>query len=395
MAAPAALIAGWARSAVVPHGGAFAQLAPHEIAAPVVHGLLARLGLRPDAVDALVLGNALGAGGNPARLVALAAGLPETTATYTVDTQCCAGLDAVTLAVGLLASGQASVVLAGGVEAWSRAPIRQHRPRHPGEAAVAYERPAFAPDPARDPDMLVSAARHAIDAGWTRAQQDAYTQHSHALARRHAAELAADIVPVAGVTHDLGPRALDLARLARMPAAVKRRDLGEAWAQRLDAASDCSIGPLGIAGKADGAALVLLATPAACQRLGLRPGAEWMASASTGMAPETPLLAAEAAARAALQRAGLPDAGGLAAVELHDAFAVQGLGFGQALGLDPQRLNRRGGGLARGHPIAASAAVALVQLLSDLALHGAPGDLGLSAVAGAGGIGAAGIVRRC
>ena len=144
--------------------------------------------------------------------------------------------------------------------------------------------------------------------------------------------------------------ALDLARLARMPAAVKRRDLGEAWAQRLDAASDCSIGPLGIAGKADGAALVLLATPAACQRLGLRPGAEWMASASTGMAPETPLLAAEAAARAALQRAGLPDAGGLAAVELHDAFAVQGLGFGQALGLDPQRLNRRGGGLAPAEP---------------------------------------------
>ena len=314
MAAATALIAGWARSAVVPHGGAFAQLAPHEIAAPVVQDLLARLGLRPDAIDALVLGNALGAGGNPARLVALAAGLPEATASYTVDTQCCAGLDAVTLAVGLLASGQASVVLAGGVEAWSRAPIRQHRARHPGEAAVAYERPAFAPDPERDPDMLVSAARYAIDAGWTRAQQDAYTQHSHALARAHAAELAAEIVPVAGVTHDLGPRALDAARLARMPAAVKRRDLGEAWAQRLDTGADCSVGPLGISGKADGAAFVLLATPEAGQRLGLQARAEWVTSASTGLAPETPLLAAEAAARAVLRRAGQADARGLAAV---------------------------------------------------------------------------------
>ncbi len=395
MAAPAALIAGWARSAVVPHGGAFAQLAPHEIAAPVVQGLLARLGLAPDAIDAVVVGNALGAGGNPARMLSLAAGLPQSCATYSVDTQCCAGLDAVTLAVGLLASGQASVVLAGGVEAWSRAPLRQHRPRHPGEAAVAFERPAFAPDPERDPDMLVSAARYAIQAGWTRAQQDRYTLGSHALARAHACALAAEIVPVAGVTQDLGPRGVDPARLARMPAAVKRGDLGPGWAQRLAQGADCSIGPLGIGGKADGAAFVLLATQAACERLGLRPEAAWVASVSTGIAPETPLLAAQAAARLALQRAGLPDARGIAAVELHDAFAVQGLSFVQALGLDPQRLNRRGGGLARGHPIGASAAVALVRLLADLAGEGAPGDLGMTAVAGAGGLGAAAIVRRC
>lgn len=395
MAAPSALIAGWARSAVVPHGGAFAQLASHEIAAPVVQGLLTRCGVRPEAIDAVVLGNALGAGGNPARMVALAAGLPEHCATYSVDTQCCAGLDAVTLAVGLLMSGQASLVLAGGAEAWSRAPIRLHRPRHPGEAAVAYDRPAFTPDPQRDSDLLVSAARHAVKAGWTRVQQDAYAVRSHTLARAHRADLAAEIVPVAGVIHDLGPRDWEISRVARMPAVVKNRQLGEDWAQALAHGPDCGVGPLSVSGKADGAAFVLLGTQHACQRLGLVPLASWVASASTGMAPETPLLAAGAAARVAMFRAGLLNAQALAAVELHDAFAVQGLDMAQSLSLDPRQLNRRGGGLARGHPIGASAAVALVRLLSDLARDGVPGDLGMTAVAGAGGIGAAAIVRRC
>jgi acetyl-CoA C-acetyltransferase len=85
----------------------------------------------------------------------------------------------------------------------------------------------------------------------------------------------------------------------------------------------------------------------------------------------------------------------LTAIELHDAFAVQGLAFCQAMSFDPQRLNRRGGGLARGHPIGASGAVALVRVLADLAQDGAPQEAGLAAVAGAGGIGAAAIVRRC
>ncbi len=394
MSASPALIAGWVRSAVVPIGGAFDQLGPHEIGAPVLQALLARAGVLAGAVDAVVVGNALGAGGNPARMVALASGLPDLCACYTVDTQCCSGLDAVTMAVGLLASGQASLVVAGGVEAWSRSPIRQHRPRHPGEPAIPYERPAFAPDPQRDPDMLVSAACYALQAGWTRKQQDAYTLRSHELASAQGATWADELVPVAGVTHDLGPRQLLVERMARMPAAVKARDLGCDWSELLGKQPDCSVSPLGISGKADGAAFVLLANEMACKRWNLSPRAVWVAGASIGVPSETPLLAAEAAARAVMERAGLPDADGFVAVELHDAFAVQGLSFARALSLQPQRLNLRGGGLARGHPIGASGAVALVRLLADLAHEGASGDHGMTAVAGAGGIGAAAIVRR-
>jgi acetyl-CoA C-acetyltransferase len=79
-------------------------------------------------------------------------------------------------------------------------------------------------------------------------------------------------------------------------------------------------------------------------------------------------------------------------VELHDAFAVQGLSFIDGLSLAPERLNSRGGGLARGHPIGASAAIALVRLLADLNSEGASGSKGLVAVAGAGGLGSAAVV---
>ena len=381
-----ALIAAWARSAVAAHGGAFHALQPHEIAAPVISALLQRAGLDAHSVDAIVVGNALGAGGNPARMLALAAGLPERCAAFSVDTQCCAGLDALALAVGLLASGQASVVIAGGVEAWSRAPIRQHRPLQADQPAVPYERPAFAPDPARDPDLLQSAADHAALQGITRAEQDAYAVQSHARALAHQAELADEIVAVAGLLQDSYPRAITPVKAARMPVV--------ALAGNGPGAVACAVSSLAISTRADGAAFVLLATPQACKALQLQARFAWRSSASVGGDPAVPLLQAGQAALAALARASLPSMERLQAIELHDAFAVQGLSFCSALGLEPQRINRRGGGLARGHPIGASGAIALVRLLADLQRDGASGDCGLAAIAGAGGIGAAAIVQR-
>jgi acetyl-CoA C-acetyltransferase len=383
MPASPALIAAWARSAVAPLGGAFRSLQAHEIGAPVLRALLQRAGISPQDVDALVIGNALGAGGNPARMLALAAGLPDRCAALSVDTQCCSGLDAIAMAVGLLASGQASVVVAGGVEAWSRAPLRHTRPLHTGEAPVPYERPAFAPDPARDPDLLESAADYAAQQGITRLQQDAYAVYSHQRALESQSFLSHEIVAINALQHDAYPRALNVERAARMPVAMQRA--GD---------PDTALSTLAISTRADGAALVLLATPKACKDLGLKPQAAWLASASVGADPCTPLLAAQRAAQAVLQRAGMGSMADLQAIELHDAFAVQGLAFCQALGLRPESINRRGGGLARGHPIGASGAIALVRLLADLQQDEARGARGLSAVAGAGGIGAAVVVER-
>ena len=394
-ALPPVLIAGWMRSPVAPVGGALAQLAAHELGAPVLQALLARAGLSPEAVDAVVLGNALGAGGNPARMLALAAGLPERCAAQSVDSQCCSGLDAVALAAGLLQSGQADIVVTGGVEAWSRAPIRQTRPRHAGEVPQTYERPPFAPDPARDPDLLQSAADYALAHGFTRAAQEAYALQSHARALAAQAMQSHEIAPIASLACDPYPRAMTAGRAARMPMVARGAQ------DRIDT-NQYALSALTVSAKADGAALLLLATPEACRRHGLRPLARWMASASVGAAPETPLLAAALAARTVLERAAHKQQAALtpheiAAIELHDAFAVQGLAFCRELGLEPQAINTGGGGLARGHPIGASGAIALVRMLSQLQtqLQARPeaSPWGLAAIAGAGGIGAACLVQ--
>ena len=383
-----ALIAAWARSAVVPREGAFKALQAHEIAAPVLQALLQRAGLDAACVDAVVLGNALGAGGNPARLLALHAGLPERCAAYTVDTQCCAGLDAVALGVGLIASGQAEVVVAGGAEAWSRSPIRMHRPLHADDTPVPFDRPAFAPTPEQDPDMLLSAARYAAAQGFTRSQQEAYALQSHQRAVAHQADIANEIVPIAGVLHDAYPRLIDAARAARMPVVAQTDALDQAAGEAF------ALSALTISAQSDGAALVLLMSPAAAKRLNVQAQAAWVAHASVGASPDTPLLVAELAAHAALKLAGLSNTSNLQSVELHDAFAVQGLSFAKGLGLNPAQLNPRGGGLARGHPIGASAAIVLVRLLANLQRDGASVAQGLVAVAGAGGLGSAAVVAR-
>lgn len=382
------LIAAWARSAVVPRGGAFNALHQHQIAAPVVQTLLKRAGLAPEHVQAIVVGNALGAGGNPARMLALHAGLPKACAAYTVDTQCCAGLDAVSMGLGLIASGQAEVVIAGGVEAWSRSPIRMHRPLRADEDAQTYERPAFAPTHEQDPDMLLSAARYAAQHGYTRAQQEAYARQSHEKAVAHQAQIACEIVPVADVMHDVYPRVIDAARAQRMPV-VQRSD-----ALTLSDADMFALSTLTISTQADGAAFVLLLSPSAASRLSVQAKASCIATASLGCPPEFPLMGAELAARDALTRASIVNADCLQFIELHDAFAVQGLSFAKGLSIAPERLNRLGGGIARGHPIGASAAIAMVRVLSDLERDGKPGARGLVAVAGAGGLGAAAVVVK-
>lgn len=378
------LIASWARSAVVPRYGPFKTLQVHELAAPIIQALLARAKLSANAVDAIVMGNALGAGGNPARMLALQAGLNTSCAAYTVDTQCCAGLDAVAMGAALIRSGQAHVVIAGGAEAWSRSPIRMHRPLNADEPAVAFDRPAFAPTPEQDPDMLLSAARYAAHAGYTRTQQEAYAAQSHARALSHQATISHEIVPILNVTHDAHPRQIDLTRAARMPV-VARTDVA-------DDDGPYELSALTVSAQADGAAFVLLVSPQACHTFQLTPQMKWLTHASVGCAPETPLLAAQTAAHQALQRADLGRTAELTHVELHDAFAVQGLSFAENLGLRTDQLNVRGGGLCRGHPIGASAAVALVRLLADLSSSTTANAKGLVAVAGAGGLGSAAVL---
>lgn len=356
------------RTAVAPRGGAFRAVEAHDLAAPVLRACLDDAGVAPDEVEHVILGNALSGGGNVARLAALAANLPPTVPALTLDTQCCSGLDAIQLATRLVESGAAQLVLAGGVESFSRAPLRAVRPGAKSEAPVFYDRPPFTPWPARDPDMIAVLAKAAR--GLSRGEQAAFAIESHAKALAARARLESEIVPVAGLAFDSFTRALTPALCARAP--VLHRD-GES---ELDAA--------GVAVEADAAAVVLVASrewAEAWLKAG-HPVCEVFHIRSFAAAPDDPPGAIDHALR---DRAAGLDWARLAVVELMEASAGQAMMNARRAGLDPATLNRGGGALARGHPIGASGAILAVRQFHELAGE-ATGALGLSAIAAAGGL---------
>ncbi len=345
------------RTGVAPRGGAFARLRIEDLAAPVVQAVLADAGVDPEQVDELIVANALGAGGNPARRVALAAGLPERVAGLTIDRQCAGGLDAIALAAALVASGQARIVLAGGAESYSKAPLRAMRGAD--GAPQFYDQAPFTPWPERDPDMAQAAAALAQAMGISRAEADHWAVESHAKAL--AAKDFPEIVALAGLSRDAFSRNLTAALAARAPV----------LAGPITAAT--------AAVAADAAAFVLVVAADLARGRGLRIAA----SATLGADPLQPGLAPVPAIARALAEAGLAPAA-LAQAEIMEAYAVQAIACLRGAGLDPRRVNPKGGALARGHPIGASGTILAVRLFHDLR-----DGHGLAAIASAGGIGAA------
>jgi acetyl-CoA C-acetyltransferase len=346
------------RSAVCPRGGAFARLSLEALGAPVMAAVLADAGLQACDVDEVICANALGAGGNPARRLALAAGLPDRVAGLTIDRQCAGGLDAIRLAVAMVASGQARVVLAGGVESYSRRPLRLQT--FPGGAPpVPYDQPPFTPWPDRDPDMTQAAAQLAVRCGISREMQDAWAVASHAKA--HMVADWPEIVPVDGVLRD-----------------TFMRRLTQAQAQRAHALHG-TITAANMAVAADAAAFCLIVAQAPVVTYAGHAPLQIAASATLGAAPDDPGLSPLPAISAVWT--GQP----LAQVELMEAHAAQALACLTAARFDPAIVNPRGGGLARGHPIGASGTILAVRLFHDLR----PGEQGLAAIAAAGGIGTA------
>ena len=353
------------RTAAVPAHGAFADLSFQALAAPVIRACLADAGIDAAQVDEVIVGNALGAGGNPARLCALAAGLPDRVPGLSIDRQCVSGLDAILLAGALIAAGRAEVVIAGGAESTSRRPLRL-RTFADGRAAEPYDQAVFTPWPDRDPDMAAAADRLARQLGITRAAQDDWAVQSHAKATGPRPE----IVPLGGLSHDAFTRRLTARTCTRAPVLTG------------------TITAANTAVAADGAAFVVVVSSRIAG--GLRgPQAQIIGGRTLGGHPDLPGLAPIAATRAALQDAGLTVAD-IALAEVMEAYAVQAIACVQGIGLDAERVNAGGGALARGHPIGASGAINAVRLFHDLQ---ACGGHGLATIAAAGGIGTALLLR--
>lgn len=345
------------RSPVCPGNGALAALDVDALAAPVIRAALADAGVAPDEVDEVILSNALGAGGNPARITALAAGLPDRVAGLSIDRQCAGGLDALAVARALVLSGQARVVVAGGAESWSRRP---HRARRGPAGPEPYEQARFTPWPDRDPDMTQAAAALADRLGIPRSTQEAWAVESHRKALVAQQGKQSEIVSLAGICSDSFTRDLKIGTAARAPVLS-----GTVTAATTAVA-------------ADGAAFcVVTAAPR-----GPRP-LRMAACATLGALPEEPGLSPLPAIAAVLAQTGLrPD--DLTCIELMEAYAVQAIACTQGARLPADRVNRGGGALARGHPIGASGAILAVRLYHELRA-----GAGLAAIAAAGGIGSA------
>lgn len=203
------IVAAARRTPVGRIGGSLRELPVEELAAPVIRAVLADAGLDPAEVDEVLLGNAVGPGGNVARLSALAAGLPVSVPGVTVDRQCGSGLEAVNLAARLVQSGACDVVLAGGVESTSTAPWRVAKPSSLYRSPTFYDRARFAPDEVGDPSMIEAAETVATAYGIDRARQDRYALDSHrkAVAAQAAGRFDREIVPLG--LHDGRVVALD------------------------------------------------------------------------------------------------------------------------------------------------------------------------------------------
>lgn len=357
------------------------------LGATVIQALLANTGVAADAVDEVIMGQALtaGCGQNPARQAALYAGLPVTVSAMTVNLVCGSGLKAVQLAAQSIENGTAEIVIAGGQECMSQAPYlladaRQGQRFGHGKVLDSLLHDGLW-DAFNDYPMGNTAENLAQRYGISRDAQDRFALHSQQKAQiaQRCGRFDAEIVPVT-MTGKKGPRTL-------------RDDEQPRHDATLDglAALRPAFSPAGsvTAGNAsslnDGAAAVLVMSRARARALGMPAIATIVASATAGVDPAYMGIGPVAASRRCLEQAGWP-ATTLDLIEVNEAFAVQALAVNQEIGWPAERVNVNGGAIALGHAIGASGCRILVTLLHEMQRRDARRGLATLCVGGGQGI---------
>ncbi|MGA4798136.1 thiolase family protein [Streptomyces lavendulocolor] len=362
------------RTPIGKFGGALSSVRPDDLAAHVVRALLDRTpALDPARLDDVYFGDANGAGEDNrdvARMAVLLAGLPVSVPGVTVNRLCGSGLEAVIQAARAVALGDASIVLAGGVESMSRAPWVLQKPERAfpaghqqlhsttlGWRMTNPRMPAEWTVPLGEGAELI-ADKHAI----TREQQDAFALASHQKAAAAWAEGLYDgeVVPCAGVELSRDECVRDntsMAALAKLKPSFRTDGTGTVTAGNAS--------PLN-----DGAAALLLVDEEGLKACGREPLARIRASAVTGIEPQLFGLGPVEAVQRALAKAGRTFAD-LTTFELNEAFAAQSLGcLAEWPELDPAVVNPRGGAIAIGHPLGASGARLAGSVAHQLAAAG-------------------------
>ena len=370
-----AFLVGGIRTPQGRYGGALSGARPDDLAALVVGEAVRRGDVPAEAVDEVILGAANQAGEdnrNVARMAVLLSGLPDTVPAYTVNRLCASGLTAIVAAAQAVRSGEAELIVAGGVESMTRAPWVMAKPgtpwARPGEVVDSslgwrFTNPRFiaadreAGTGPQDRRVTLSMGETAEEIvrldGITRSDSDAFALRSHerAVAAIDAGRFDDEIVPVGDVrTDEIPRRGSSMDKLAALRPVFRSGGVVTAG----------SSSPL-----SDGAAAVVVASREAVERYGLTPRARILGSASAGVPPQIMGLGPVPATERALSRAGWA-VGDIDAVELNEAFAVQSLAVMRRLKLDDDRVNADGGAIALGHPLGCSGARLTVTLLGRM-----------------------------
>ena len=388
------VIAGALRTAIGKFGGTLAKTPAPDLGATVIRELLARTGVKPEAVSDVIMGQVLaaGSGQNPARQASIRAGLLHGTPAMTINKVCGSGLKAVMLAAQAIRCGDADIVVAGGQENMSASPH-----------VLPGSRDGFRMGDAKLVDTMI------VDGLWdvynqyhmgttaenvakkyeiSRAEQDAFAVASQnkAEAAQKAGRFDDEIVPVM-----IPQRKGDPVAFAQDEFPKAGTTLESLAGLRPAFAKDGTVTAANASGLNDGAAAVLVMTAARAASLDIAPLATIKAYASSGVDPAIMGMGPVPASRRCLDKAGWT-AAQLDLMEINEAFAAQACAVNKEMGWDTSKINVNGGAIALGHPIGASGARVLVTLLHEMARRGA--HKGLASLCIGGGMGVAMAVER-
>ena len=386
------IVAG-ARTPIGKMSGALASFSGAELGGFAIAAALDRAGVAPEEVDHVIMGQVLmaGQGQVPSRQAAVNAGIPMNVPAINVNKVCLSGLNSIYLANQMIATGEADIVVAGGMESMSNAPYLADGARSGFRYGNTELRDAIIADGlwcAFDACLMGLGTDRYTGDSITREQQDEFAARSNELAADAIKEgrLAEEIVPVEVpqrkgdpilIEHDEGVRpGTTVESLSKMrPAFDKEGSITAANASQLS----------------DGGSAMILMSKAEAERRGVNPLGEFVSYGMVAGPDNASLLHQPSrAAMLAAQKAGIAVAD-LDLLELNEAFAAVGIASTGELGVDPDKVNVNGGAIALGHPIGMSGNRLALTLLHELKRRG--GGTGVASLCGGGGQGDAAILR--
>jgi len=343
------------RTALGRPGGLHRSRRIESLAAPVVLAALEDAKLEAAAVEEIIFGNTT-AGGNPARIVGLAAGLRDSVPALTVDRQCASGLDAILLGMRAVALGEARVVVAGGAESLSTAPWRVARPKS------LFQTPRFIGlepedgETADTPHSVTASEELARRLGITRHRQDAYALHSHLRAEQAMSErrFVHEIVPLRLAADETRDESTDVGGI---------EDLAGLAPIMLPDGTHTSGN---ISALQEGAAVVVIVSEEVYAELGRPRALRLAASVTQGVGADEEARAPVVALEKLLRTNSGFTREQLALVEMSETSAAQALAVRDAFGLDEDEFSPDGGALVRGYPLGAASAVSVVRLFTRM-----------------------------